>query len=148
MSGDIGQHLQQGRYQIQALLGQGGQGTVYLATDRNLSRRKVAIKENADTSQEAQEQFEREAVVLSRLTHASLPRVTDHFVEPSGRQYLVMDYVQGSDLSQIVRGQEGPLDESAALTWIDHVMDALEHMHAWYDAETEQYTAKMGHVYS
>src|ERR1041384_298518 len=86
MALDIGYQLQQGRYRIEQVLGQGGMGTVYLAADRNLPGRLVAIKENTDASQSAQEQFQREAVMLARLTHPNLPRVTDHFIEPSGLQ--------------------------------------------------------------
>ena len=90
--------LQQGRYRIRKQLGQGGMGTVYLAEDRNLAGRFVALKENIDTALATQEQFQHEAVILSSLTHPGLPRVTDHFIEPSGRQYLVMDYIQGEEM--------------------------------------------------
>src|SRR5690242_10709672 len=121
---ESGQYLQQGRYRIKERLNQGGMGTVYLATDRNLSDRLVAIKENSDSSAEAQEQFQYEAVILARLTHPNLPRVTDHFVEPSGRQYLVMDYVGGDDLRQILNKHGGPLPEADVLTWTAQVMDA------------------------
>ena len=48
-----------------------------------------------------------EARVAARLNHPNLPRVTDHFIEPSGRQYLVMDYINGEDLRQILNKEEG-----------------------------------------
>jgi serine/threonine protein kinase len=134
----IDQRLQQGRYRIRDRLGQGGMGTVYLAEDLNLSARLVAIKENTDTSPEAQIQFQREAVLLASLTHPNLPRVTDHFIEPSGRQYLVMDYVQGDDLRDLLQEQGGPLPESVVLGWIDQVMSALEYMHNWVDPHTRK----------
>ena len=95
MTLETGHQLQQGRYLIQDLLGRGGMGTVYLAADRNLSGRLVAIKENAEAAPATQAQFQHEAILLARLTHPNLPRVTDHFIEPSGRQYLVMDYIEG-----------------------------------------------------
>ena len=135
---DAGHELQHGRYRIEAKLSQGGMGTVYLAIDRNLANRAIAIKENADTSPETQQQFQREAAVLARLTHHNLPRVTDYFIEPSGRQYLVMDYVPGDDLRQIVLQRNGPLSEAEALTWIEPVMDALVYMHSWIHTETGQ----------
>lgn len=138
MTLDNGYQLQQGRYTIQEVLGEGGMGTVYLATDRNLPGRLVAIKENADASHSAQEQFQQEAVMLARLTHPNLPRVTDHFVESSGRQYLVMDYVEGDDLREVLRQQGGPLPEPLVLAWIEQVINALEHMHNWIDPATRR----------
>ncbi|MCE7988440.1 MAG: serine/threonine protein kinase [Caldilinea sp. CFX5] len=132
------QRLQQGRYRIRDRLGQGGMGTVYLAEDLNLSGRLVAIKENTDASPEAQEQFKQEAVTLASLTHSNLPRVTDHFIEPTGRQYLVMDYIQGDDLRQLLQEQAGPLPEKVALAWIEQVMDALHYMHNWVDPATRK----------
>lgn len=138
MTLETGYQLQQGRYVIQSVLGQGGMGTVYLGADRNLPGRLVAIKENADASQSAQEQFQREAVLLARLNHPNLPRVTDHFIEPSGLQYLVMDYVEGEDLREVQQQQGGPLPEALALSWIEQVMSALEHMHNWIDPATRR----------
>ncbi|MFN8444463.1 MAG: SUMF1/EgtB/PvdO family nonheme iron enzyme [Caldilineaceae bacterium] len=128
--------LQQGRYRIKEPLGRGGMGTVYLATDRNLSDRLVAIKENGDSTPEVQQQFQHEAAVLARLTHPNLPRVTDYFIEPSGFQYLVMDYVIGEDLRQIAQRKSGPLPETDVLRWMSKVMDALEYMHGWVNPET------------
>ena len=81
--------LLQNRYRIEGPLGQGGMGTVYLAADRNLFGKLCAIKENAFTEQLAQEQFKLQARLLSQLSHPHLPSVTDHFIEPDGRQYLV-----------------------------------------------------------
>lgn len=130
--------LQQGRYQIRDHLGQGGMGTVYLAEDLHLSGRFVAIKENTDAAREVQVQFEREAITLARLSHPNLPRVTDHFVEPSGRQYLVMDYVQGDDLRQLLQEHAAPFPEKVVLAWIEQVMDALDYMHHWVDPITKK----------
>ncbi len=135
---DAGDELQHGRYRIQERLSQGGMGTVYLGIDRNLDNRVIAIKENSDTSPETQQQFRREAAVLARLTHPNLPRVTDYFIEPSGRQYLVMDYVPGDDLRQIQAERKGPLSEAEALGWLEPVMDALAYMHGWINPETGQ----------
>jgi len=134
----IDQRLAQGRYRIRDHLGQGGMGTVYLAEDLNLAGRFVAIKENTDVSAEAQEQFKREAVMLASLMHTNLPRVTDHFIESSGRQYLVMDYIQGEDLRYILQEHGAPLPESVALEWIRQVMNALEYMHHWVDPTTRK----------
>ncbi|MFN8491194.1 MAG: serine/threonine-protein kinase [Caldilineaceae bacterium] len=128
-----GHLLQQSRYRVRKHLGQGGMGTVYLAEDQNLAGRLVAIKENSDTTPGMQRQFQREAILLARLNHPNLPRVTDHFIEASGRQYLVMDYVEGEDLRELSTRQGGPLPENAVLAWSAQVMDALVYMHQWRD---------------
>jgi len=116
------------RYRIVNLLGQGGFGAVYRAWDLHL-RQPCAIKENLDTTPEAQRQFEREATILSSLTHPNLPRVTDHFIIPGQGQYLVMDFIEGEDLEQIMLRTQQPFPEEHAITWIEQICDALEYLH-------------------
>jgi serine/threonine protein kinase len=124
------------RYRIDQLMGYGGMGALYRAYDTHLHR-VVAIKENTITglgiSEEAigasRRQFEREALVLARVHHVNLPHVSDHFVTPDGNQYLVMDYIEGEDLAQIV-ARDGPLPEAQALSYINQVCDALEYLHS------------------
>jgi serine/threonine protein kinase/Tol biopolymer transport system component len=87
------------RYRIMEVLGQGGMGSVYRATDENLDI-DVAVKDNLFTTDEYARQFRREATILAKLRHACLPRVTDHFIIEGQGQYLVMDYVEGEDLRQ------------------------------------------------
>ncbi len=89
----------QARYQVNHLIAQGGFGAVYRGWDANLGK-PVAIKENLDTSPEAQRQFQQEARILSNLSHPNLPRVTDHFFISGLGQYLVMDFVEGEDLQR------------------------------------------------
>jgi serine/threonine protein kinase len=127
MSLSTGQILEN-RYQIDALLGQGGMGAVYRATDLRFNAL-VAIKENRLVSAESQKQFTREAGLLYRLRHPNLPRVIDHFSIPYQGQYLVMDYVQGDDLRQII-AHHGAVPEAQALGWIGQVLDALEYLHS------------------
>ncbi|MEW5871091.1 MAG: bifunctional serine/threonine protein kinase/MFS transporter [Chloroflexota bacterium] len=117
------------RYRIVKLLGQGGFGAVYRAWDTNLDCPR-ALKENLDTSPEAQRQFKREAQILTLLTHPNLPKVIDHFVVPGQGQYLVMDYVEGQDLQQMLDARRGPLPEAQALAWAAQVCEALAHLHA------------------
>jgi serine/threonine-protein kinase len=117
-----------GRYRVEGLLGKGGFGAVYRAWDLSLSRQ-CAVKENLDTSPEAQRQFEREARVLASLSHSNLPRVTDHFILPDQGQYLVMDYVEGEDVNSIIE-QRGIPSIDQALAWVYQVMDALVYLHS------------------
>lgn len=135
------------RYEIAALIGQGGMGAVYKATDRRLPGRLCAIKEtwppagiNAQALAEARAQFHREASTLARLDHPNLPKVSDYFsVAPPGshpagpeRDYLVMDYVPGQDLHQIVQDarRDGRLlDERQVLGWMAQLCDAVVYLH-------------------
>jgi eukaryotic-like serine/threonine-protein kinase len=116
------------RYRIVKLLGQGGFGAVYNAWDLNLNRA-CALKENLDTSPEAESQFVREAQVLANLAHPNLPHISDHFLVPGQGQYLVMELVEGEDLESLVQRQ-GPLAPPQALHWIGQIADALEYMHS------------------
>ena len=76
------------RFRIVTLLGQGGFGAVYKVWDINL-KRPMALKENLDTSPDAQRQFLREAQMLASLDHPNLTRVTLYFVIAQQGQYLV-----------------------------------------------------------
>lgn len=117
------------RYRIVSLLGQGGFGAVYRAWDINLERPR-ALKENLDTSPEAQRQFKREAQILSDLTHPNLPKVIDYFIIQGQGQYLVMEFVEGQDLEAMLEGAGGPLPEEQVLPWIVGVCQALSYLHA------------------
>jgi serine/threonine protein kinase len=117
-----------GRYQIIRLLGQGGFGAVYQAHDLILNR-PCALKENLETSEEVMRQFNREAQLLANLSHPNLPRVTDFFTIPGQGQYLVMDYVEGEDLQDMLDRTARPLPAGQALGWISQVCDALTHLH-------------------
>ncbi len=122
----VGQLLQN-RYRIEALLGQGGFGAVYRAVDLNINFQ-VAIKENLDASPEAQRQFAREAALLVRLRHPSLPRVTDTFFIPGWGSYIVMDLIEGQTLQDML-DHSGAVDEARAVAWLSQVLDALAYLH-------------------
>jgi serine/threonine protein kinase len=122
------QVIHNGRYRIVSLLGQGGMGAVYQAWDLSLDI-PVAIKENLDGSPEAQKQFGREANMLARLSHPNLPRVTDYFFIPGQGQYLVMDFVEGEDLHEMLN-RLGALPEPQVLNWISQICDALAYLHS------------------
>jgi serine/threonine protein kinase len=116
------------RYRIDALLGQGGMGAVYRGTDLRFNA-PVAIKENHLGTPESQRQFSREAHLLFQLRHPNLPRVTDHFTIPNQGQYLIMDYIDGPDLNQILE-RHGPIPQGQALEWMAQVFDALAYLHS------------------
>jgi serine/threonine-protein kinase len=124
---DAGQVLVN-RYRIVRQVGQGGFGAVYRAWDLTL-KAPVAIKENYDTDPQAQQQFEQEALLLAHLRHPNLPRVSDHFIIPQQGQYLVMDFVEGKSLGDMLRERGGPLSEAEVLPSIRQICDALEYLH-------------------
>ena len=137
------------RYEILSLIGQGGMGAVYKASDRRLPGRLCAIKEilpppgpSADALTHAQEQFLREASTLARLDHPNLPKVSDYFAQSpqeadglgaaASRDYLVMDYVPGQDLHQVVqqaRREQRFLDQREVLSWMAQLCNALVYLH-------------------
>ena len=119
----------QGRYYVVKLLGEGGFGAVYLVQDQRLGGRRLALKESFDSSREAQQQFQLEANLLASLSHPNLPSVSDYFIEPTGRQYLVMDFVEGQDLTDMIINRRTPVPEHQALTWMIQVCQAVALLH-------------------
>jgi serine/threonine-protein kinase len=127
------------RYKIIDLIGQGGMGAVYRAEDMRLQGRQCALKEvlpelgsMSETLAQTREQFYREASVLARLDHPTLPKVSDYFSH-DGREYLVMDFVPGPDLREILndaRRQGRFLTEKTVLGWARQLCDALEYLHS------------------
>lgn len=126
------------RYAIKEKIGQGGTGNIYLADDLRLQGRLCAIKEvehnqtlPSNILEQAREQFFREASVLARLDHPNLPKVSDYFSEGL-RDYLVMDYVPGKDLRQLMqeaRRYKTFLPEKEVLRWATQIADALDYLH-------------------
>jgi eukaryotic-like serine/threonine-protein kinase len=117
----------QGRYRIVRQLGQGGMGAVYEAIDQRLDTT-VALKETLFAEERLRKQFEREARLLARLHHPALPRVSDHFSEGDG-QFLVMQFIPGDDLSEMMTRKRSPFPANQVLTWADQLLDALDYLH-------------------
>jgi serine/threonine protein kinase len=120
--------LLQGRYRVVRRLGKGGMGAVYEATDLRLDVA-VAIKEAFSTDPRLRKQFEHEARLLAQLHHAALPRVTDYFSEDN-RVFLVMQFIGGDDVAEIIGRQPGPLPANTVIAWADQLLDALIYLHS------------------
>ncbi len=102
-------------------------GAVYEAIDQRLDTT-VALKETLFAEERLRKQFEREARLLARLHHPALPRVSDHFSEEDG-QFLVMQFIPGDDLSEMMTRKRSPFPANQVLTWADQLLDALDYLH-------------------
>jgi serine/threonine protein kinase len=118
----------QDRYHIVRLIRQGGMGAVYEAMDTRLSN-KVALKETLFTDDVRRDAFQREACLLASLHHPMLPVVSDHFLDGDG-QFLVMQYIPGDDLAEMLHRQGDPFPPSDVLRWTDQLLDVLEYLHS------------------
>lgn len=122
------------RYNVVQLLGQGGFGAVYLATDTRFAARRVAIKEmsnaqfNSRDRVQAIANFRQEADLLSRLQHSNLPAVSDFF-EEGGKAYLVMDFIDGQTLDKVQQATGGQLDETLVMGWALQICEVLDYLH-------------------
>jgi serine/threonine protein kinase len=117
----------QSRYRVVGHLGKGGMGAVYEAIDLRLGHT-VALKQTLTNDEDQWKQFEREARLLAWLNHPALPRVSDYFTE-GHRAFFVMQFVEGSDLAEIIAQQLGPLPRHAVVAWADQLLDALIYLH-------------------
>lgn len=117
----------QNRYRIVRQLGKGGMGAVYEAVDQRLDA-VVALKETFSVDDRLRRQFEQEARLLAQLHHPALPRVSDYFTE-GGRAFLVMQFIGGADLAQIIVTQPGPFPRNQVIAWADQLLDALIYLH-------------------
>ncbi len=118
-----------GRYEILRKLARGGMATVYLATDRRLTRT-VAVKvmhDNLGSDQDFVSRFDREARAAARLSHPNVVSVFDQGMD-AGRPYMVMEYVEGSTLRHVI-SREAPLEPQRALDLLIPVVAAVAAAH-------------------
>lgn len=140
--------LLNGKYRIEAILGQGGFGITYLAVHTILGK-KVAIKEffpkeycdregntshitigtqsNSEFVTKLRNKFIKEAQNIAKLSHANIIQIQDIF-EENNTAYYVMEYIEGASLEEIVTKQ-GALTPARAVKYIEAIAGALRHMH-------------------
>src|SRR5262245_41220276 len=116
------------RYEIVRLIAEGGMGVVYEGRDLKFGGSPVAIKRCLMTGEAIQRAFVREAELLANLSHPGVAKARDFFAAPDG-QYLVMEFIPGSDFGQFLSDRGAPVSTKVALEWIDQVLDALNYMH-------------------
>ncbi|HET9795213.1 MAG TPA: serine/threonine-protein kinase, partial [Thermoanaerobaculia bacterium] len=119
------------KYELRQLLGQGGMGAVYLAVQKRLSR-PVAIKvllAHLLQDREIRARFEREARIIAQLVHPAIVTVFDFGVLPSGNAFLVMEYIEGSTVSALIR-REGKLAPARVAAILTPIAQAIDLAHA------------------
>ena len=133
-----------GRYRLDRPIGRGGMGQVWAGTDERLGRT-VAVKlirgdldalaaaapapEDSQDGSDLRARFDRECRTAARLDHPGIVSVHDAGVDDDGRLYLVMQYVEGVGLSDLV-GEEGPLPVDQAAAVACQLAAALSAVHA------------------
>ena len=141
-----GSSLAGGEYRIKQPLGQGGFGITYQGIDTRLNRA-VAVKEffpegcwregstvvsagrwNSDTYSNAKHKFLLEGQTLGQFNHPGIVQVFYYF-EENNTAYMVMEYLRGQTLAELLKQRHGKLAEAEALEHIAQVGEALEILH-------------------
>lgn len=118
------------RYRLERLIGKGGMGAVYEATDTRINRT-VAVKILSGAmfgNRDALRRFEREAQTAGRLQHPNIITVFDYGVLSTEGAFLVMELFRGESLRQILE-REGKLDARTIVSWFGQVLDGVEAAH-------------------
>ncbi|MFN0076916.1 MAG: protein kinase domain-containing protein [Prosthecobacter sp.] len=120
------------QYQFESLLGRGGMGAVYKAVQASLDRA-VAIKVLPgdlidDSDAQFAERFKNEARTMAKMNHPAIVNVYDFGETQTGLLYIVMEFIDGTDVSKMISSQ-GKLPEDYALSITAHVCDALNYAH-------------------
>lgn len=127
----------QDRYEVQDVVGMGGMGAVYRSRDTNFKAiRLVAVKEmitqvtDSLIRKNIYKIFEREANILATLRHPSIPRIYDYFIVKD-RAYLVLEYVHGKNLEQLLTETDNFFPEEQLLSWAVEICDVMEYLHSY-----------------
>lgn len=120
-----------GKYRIEQVLGSGGMGVVVAARHLQMKHR-VALKllqPEGPIAPEAVARLLREAQHATAIQSEHVVRVTDLGALPNGRPYLVMEYLEGSDLGQLLQ-RHGPLPERVAVDYLLQTLAGVAEAHA------------------
>jgi serine/threonine protein kinase len=125
------------RYLIQDVIGVGGMGSVYRARDLHFPNvvKLVAVKEMVISAPDPVvretivQNFEREANLLATLNHPAIPRIYDYFSREN-RSYLVLEYIHGKDMEEVISENNGFLTEEQVLTWAIELCDVISFLHS------------------
>jgi serine/threonine-protein kinase len=123
--------LVRGKYQILAKVGQGGMGTVYKAMHVHFNELRALKVISAELASDDAfvRRFKHEAVMTRKLQHPNAVRVEDIDQEENGRPFIVMEYIEGRNLKDVVE-QEAPLAVRRVCSIVKQVAAALDAAHA------------------
>jgi serine/threonine-protein kinase len=118
-----------GRYRLKSRIGRGAMGEIWLAHHVGL-RQDVALKVLACNAarEDAVARFEREVIVIARLSHPNTVRILDYGTTPEGILYYAMELLQGCDLAELIR-RGGALDAPHAVDLMRQACEALAEAH-------------------
>lgn len=119
------------KYEVLDLLGRGGMSSVYLVMDLKLQK-KWAVKEITKLHHDKVEQLYADSVmaeikVMKKLDHPALPRIVD-VVEEKNDIYVVMDYIEGSNLAGLLQ-KEGTIQQEKVLKWAKELCSVFAYLH-------------------
>jgi serine/threonine-protein kinase len=119
-----------GRYHVEAVIGEGGMGTVYRVRHVQLGKRLAlkALRADLATDSEIAQRFIHEARTAASVSHPGLVQVSDFGTLPTGQPYLVMELLEGMALSTLLR-RHGALSPVRAATIMRKVAEAVQVAH-------------------
>lgn len=120
------------KYQILESLGKGGMANVWLARDERLGKL-WAIKEIKPNASGSRGEALRQAIIdeanfMKRLDHPAIPRVVD-IIDTGGTIFVIMDYVDGRSLGDLLRLRERPFEQADVIAWGLLLCDVLDYLH-------------------
>src|SRR5258708_11294285 len=118
----------EGKYRVEKVLGEGGMGVV-LAAHHELLDQRVAVKVLTSSDAKAMSRFSLEAKAMAQLKSEHVARVMDVGALPNGAPFMVMEYLEGCDLGELLR-LNGPLPVEEAAGYVLDPIDGLAQAHA------------------
>ena len=120
-----------GKYEVLREIGRGGMSVVYLAMDKRLNKQ-WAIKEfrkdkDDESNQIALKALLREAEIMKKLDHPTLPRIVD-IVDIQTTVYVIMDYIEGESLNRVLDAY-GAQPQEAVIEWAKQLSEVLDYLH-------------------
>lgn len=118
-----------GRYTIEARLGEGSYGITYVARDEETNQL-VVVKQMKRTKKKKRiASFEREALMLRKLNHPQIPKLYDMF-DARGIPHLVMEYIEGDTIETLIFEKKQTFGEKEAFFLLADVLMIVQHIHA------------------
>ena len=120
----------EGKYEVIAKIREGGMGAIYKVRHRLLNELRVikVMRPEVAESADQRKRFLREAQTATRLKHENVVSFYDFFVDDEGTAYMVMEYIEGINLRDMIR-QCGPIPVALTLFLAKQSLSALAYLH-------------------